>query len=76
MTKWVKCSERLPDKVGMYLVYRSGRGQASIRCQSFHAFDIYSKNLEHHRLRFWNTGGAEDKYVTHYMPLPEAPKDA
>lgn len=63
--KWIPVSERLPEKSGYYLVV-TAKGSIvdlsySSRWQAFNAFD-----------------GCDNEFaiiVTHWMPLPELPKE-
>lgn len=63
---WIKCSERLPEKNGPVLMW-STRLETVPTC----AADGYE-------LWFWNTEYSPQDYglrhITHWMPLPEAPK--
>jgi hypothetical protein len=72
--KWISVKDRLPDKVGKYIIYKNWT-KPIINIFRFHAYDIYSKNTDHHRLRFVNGSGFDDEHVTHWMPLPDAPED-
>ena len=61
---WIKCSERLPEKSGYYIVYERYSGVMYMRWSN-----VY---------RAWNCSDESDKYrldyVTHWMPLPDAPE--
>lgn len=66
MVKWVKCSERLPDKEGVYLTVSQNRhGGKSV---FFHNYN----------LDYWvdNDGYTERQLnitITHWAELPEPP---
>ena len=57
-TEWISVEERLPDKDGKYLAYYGRRGFIML---------WYYHELE-------GVFGFEHWDVTHWMPLPEAPK--
>ena len=60
--KWIPVTERLPEESGHYLVcYRSGKYVSWIQ------IDYWLND------RF--LGGDHEKQVTHWMALPEPPKD-
>jgi hypothetical protein len=60
--KWISVDERLPDKEGTYLTYTDKDNV------DLDIFCIYPS----HGTKFWS-GEIRGK-VTHWMPLPEAPK--
>ena len=67
MSEWVKCSDRLPDKDGKYLV-----------CGDIHLWDIEKYRINERIViaRFterkeWLTSLS----VKYWKPLPEAPKE-
>lgn len=67
--KWVKCSDRLPEETGTYLVFHE-----------FGAIDtqMFSKVRKQWNAFDWDYPNAEENYmqgITHWMPLPEAPKE-
>jgi hypothetical protein len=71
MTEWIKCEDRLPAKFDYYLTYDAN-----------HKF--VSKNASHEILKYrpkekcwwWYKGMNQSiiNNVTHWMPLPKAPK--
>jgi len=74
--EWINVMDRLPEKVGRYLIrrnYKTWKYEEDIKIEWFNAIDIYSENKEHHRLRFISCGIKEDLKVTHWMPLPNPP---
>jgi hypothetical protein len=65
--KWIPVSERLPDKFGEYIV--AVTEETGEIYSDYADFDPYQQR--------WKTGlflGCRDK-VTHWMPLPEPPKE-
>lgn len=56
---WISVEERLPEREGTYLVYTY---KGAIKFGDFRCY--YAKN----------DNPQFDYYVTHWMPLPEAPK--
>lgn len=65
MPKWIKCSDRLPEKDKIVL-YTDGKNN-----------NIYlgSLNSGMHTEIYWSHYDfLEDTGITHWMPLPEAPK--
>ena len=60
--KWIAVSERLPEEDGEVLVYTEGEYEISL-------WDGEAKVF-----RFWDGWWCGDLNVTHWMPLPEAPK--
>lgn len=65
--KWIPVSERLPEKFGEYIV--TVQEETGERYSDYADYDPYQQR--------WRTGmylGVRDK-VTHWMPLPEPPKE-
>lgn len=64
--KWIKCSERLPEESGNYLVSRFNghRGQSLDWNADVRGWNVTSKGERCYEL-----------FPTHWMPLPEAPKE-
>ena len=58
--KWIPVSERLPDANGVYL---------SVDDMGIYSFRVFDPNK-----RMWKAIW-EDEKVTHWMPLPEPPKE-
>lgn len=64
-SKWVPVTERLPKESGMYIVT---------------AYDGHAKRVTfvkwQKRNKLWERTGARSYWkITHWMPLPEAPKE-
>ena len=79
--KWIPVSERLPEEDGRYLVFERGYLIPSIRVLSFardgrkvDKYDFHRgwKNVWYRYDSEWGHLTTDD--VTHWMPLPEAPK--
>ena len=70
MIMWTSVEERLPEKEGWYLVYTTpDRKHKSINKAEFcngHEYDDFKP--------YWRGAGGHWSNVTHWMPLPEAPK--
>lgn len=69
---WIPCSERLPeDNTTVLYVWRSENGNASV----LHGWHSSIRGLG----RAWHQSGVgmqrPDDEVTHWMPLPEPPKE-
>ena len=75
--KWIKCSDRLPDKQDLYLCCGSliDWNMSKTPDTIFTAY-FYLK-CDVHPKDYWveRTRGYEDVTITHWMPLPEAPND-
>lgn len=74
---WIKCSERLPDKPGAYLVAFNGQFYA-MAIRYFYKECFYQRMLEYVKDDFLND--LASKYnpvelITHWQPLPEPPKE-
>ena len=68
--KWISVKDRLPEEEGWYLVYTTpNREHKSINKAMF--CKVYAcGNFE----PYWRGAGGHWANVTHWMPLPEAPK--
>lgn len=80
--KWIPVSERLPDTDGRYLVYKNIWGSAWFDVVSFAKDGRKIDEYDFHRdwENVWYNYSSEWGYVTtnsvtHWMPLPEAPKE-
>jgi hypothetical protein len=58
---WIKCSERLPEKSGEFLVF--------MRCRKI---EVACFSVE---CKFWGTSFFQTAGVTHWVPLPDGPKE-
>ena len=67
-SEWISVDERLPDKFGKYLVYRKSHYASYV--------DILAYDTNRSVWYFFDSewGDCEVDNVTHWMPLPEAPK--
>ena len=66
--EWISVKELLPKKTGWYFV------ACNELCYPNESFALYYVGNE--RFCEHNTGKDITKYVTHWMPLPEPPKEA
>ncbi len=64
--RWIKCSERVPEESGKYLVIRfNGDNGSNLGWKAeFGGWNINSEG-----------GRSTELFPTHWMPLPEAPKE-
>lgn len=65
MAEWIPVTERLPDKMGFYLVASRYGG---VSCKLFHR--VGDDNAP-----YFESKWVEKGHYTHWMPLPEAPKE-
>lgn len=65
---WIKCSERLPERQGMYLVAFLTNGKIKVS---------YSFWEQKTRDKFgWRSRElVRRKYITHWMPFPDEPRE-
>lgn len=69
--KWIPVTERLPEEEGWYLVYTTpNREHKSINKAMFCKGDAWG-DFE----PYWRGAGGPWANVTHWMPLPEPPKE-
>lgn len=61
--KWISVKDRLPERGGNCIVYKTFANSFSI---SIVWFDVSINNFANHDLEVWT--------VSHWMPLPSAPK--
>lgn len=73
--KWISVKDRLPEDDGKYMVWYKGEldiCEFDVESQTFgYTYDDYDEMYSH--LVCWDDG--MDKDITHWMPLPEPPKD-
>lgn len=69
---WISVKEKLPENIGVYLTYKSIKAK-TIKTTKFNPEDIYSNDRLKHINKFRRPNGLEDKYITHWMPLPNPP---
>ncbi len=69
---WIRCSDRLPEECVDVLVYRKHNNPIS----AFLIIDVEGEHLEW-RVNDWDESeqALSLSFVTHWMPLPEPPKD-
>jgi hypothetical protein len=81
MNKWISVKDRLPDKNGKYLCYC---GESFIKTTDIYSFAKNLKKVDKYDFRDkkagWYSYDSEWGYfersgVTHWMPLPEPPKE-
>lgn len=76
---WIKCSDKLPEKAGEYLVYVSDEMWSGAMILWFtNDFSRLDDDLFYPQGFYVNDpeyGRVEYKEVTHWMPLPEPPED-
>ena len=69
--KWIPVTERLPEEEGWYLVYTTpNREHKSINKAMFCKGYAWSNGEP-----YWRGAGGHWANVTHWMPLPEPPKE-
>ena len=78
--EWIKCSDKLPDKDGEYLVYISDRVWSGAMILWFtNDFSQLDGDLYYPHKGFYESdpeyGYMEYKEVAHWMLLPEPPED-
>lgn len=64
---WIKCSDKLPPKKGKYIIYRDIKYVTTSWFNDEKKFEYESGCCD--------TYEYNDNEVTHWMPLPEPPKD-
>ena len=73
--RWVPCSERLPDMCGLKCLVC-----AKNKFEQTHIFTAFTGYMERGKLEFHSCERPYDDLsvwkITHWMPLPEAPKEA
>lgn len=73
--QWISVKDRLPEDDGKYMVWYKGEldiCEFAAESQTFgYTCDDYDEMYSH--LVYWDDG--MDKDITHWLPLPEPPKD-
>lgn len=70
--EWISVKDRLPEKDGWYLVFAPGyRGNRRIYGSRGMAYSNFKHNYKEH----WGIERGWGGMVTHWMPLPEPPKE-
>lgn len=76
MSGWISVKERLPEKDGWYLVYAPRYwGNSKIYGLDGLAYSNFKHNYKDHWGIERGTGRGWPGIVTHWMPLPESPKE-
>ena len=74
-TRWIPCSERLPNMCGFKCLVC-----AKNKFEQTHVFTAFTGYMEHWKLEFHSCEPPYDDLsaweITHWMLLPEAPKEA
>ena len=71
-SEWISVDERLPETEGDYLVWNKERKKIEIRF--FYRLPPNYPVESHPEIREYFGNFADYKRITHWMPLPEAPK--
>ena len=71
-SEWMSVDERLPETEGTYLVWN--KEQKKIEIRFFHRLPPHYPVESHPEIREYFGNFADYKRITHWMPLPEAPK--
>ncbi len=69
---WISVEERLPETEGDYLVWNKEKKRIEIRF--FYRLPPHYPVESHPEIREYFGNFADYKIITHWMPLPEAPK--
>lgn len=69
--KWVSVTDRLPDFEGAVLCLRKSYAHKDVKYQDILYFDSDEKRFQ----EMWAEIFVEDGDVTHWMPLPQPPKE-
>ena len=80
--RWIPVTERLPEKDGKFLVYKNVcKGYSTIMVVGFarNGRKVHEYDLRNHKKVWYDYDGEVGYYplssVTHWMPLPELPKE-
>lgn len=73
MSEWIKCSERMPERSGIYPACSVivGRDHPDDWLDALCSFNAEAKKGES---KWQHSSGFYDNGITHWMPLPEPPK--
>jgi hypothetical protein len=69
--RWIPVTERLPEKEGRYLVIMKSGTQS---VQWFYKLDHFAFDTYEDTTRYFGNVALHHR-ITHWMPLPDAPKD-
>jgi hypothetical protein len=73
--QWISVKDKLPEKKGNYLaVFYEWVGRASMKPNQPEVAVKWFNEFWHKQHYTYDTGGYENLEVTHWMPLPNAPK--
>lgn len=79
MTEWIKCSDRMPEKGGRYLVFET-KNPHSHNCAAYnYPYPCCKPNIAYY-MRYcdgwsWNSFDDNECSPTHWMPLPTPPEE-
>ena len=69
--EWISVEERLPEEDGCYITYTNATGKDN----GVIAQNLVTRNIRGKKIRRWEWQTRISPWiVTHWMPLPEAPK--
>ena len=71
-SEWISVEERFPETEGDYLVWN--KAQKRIEIRFFYRLPPHYPVESHPEIREYFGNFADYKIITHWMPLPEAPK--
>ena len=71
LPQWISVKDRLPDTNGDYLV-RYGFGEESSRTNHYYSVHFFERTCEEPHFYYEGYRGLR---ITHWMPLPEPPKE-
>ena len=72
--EWISVKDRLPERNHKYLVY--GKVETNFLDYSFIGVaELWQVGVTGSQWRLDDFEAGDEDYITHWMPLPEAPKD-